>query len=94
MNAPATAASTGYDLNAGAVDQACQVLRTRLENFCRDLEQYTPHNAIVGWRTGWGDKWGEIVFRAWFNRINLSAAELRVFLDALGEWNSPFWVPK
>ena len=76
VNAPATAASTGYDLNGGAVEQACRVLRTRLEDFCRDLEQYTPYDCIQGWRTGWGDVWGEVVFRAWFNRINLSAAEL------------------
>ena len=76
VNAPATAASTGYDLNGGAVDQACRVLRTRLEDFCRDLEQFTPYDCIEGWRTGWADKWKEIVFKAWFNRVNLSAAEL------------------
>jgi xanthine dehydrogenase/oxidase len=76
VNAPATAASTGYDLNAGAVDRACRVLRTRLENFCRELEQYTPFDCIEGWRSGWQDKWKEIIFGAWFNRVNLSAAEL------------------
>jgi xanthine dehydrogenase/oxidase len=76
VNAPATAASTGYDLNAGAVDKACRVLRTRLEDFCRELEQFAPHDCIEGWRTGWADKWKEIVFKAWFNRVNLSAAEL------------------
>jgi xanthine dehydrogenase/oxidase len=76
VNAPATAASTGFDLNGGAVDQACRVLRERLEKFCRDLEQFTPHDCIEGWRSAWGEKWQEIVFRAWFNRVNLSAAEL------------------
>ena len=50
VNAPATAASTGYDLNAGAVDQACKVLRIRLEDFCRSLEQFNPHDCIEGWR--------------------------------------------
>ena len=40
VNAPATAASTGYDLNGGAVEKACRVLRHRLEDFCRDLEQF------------------------------------------------------
>jgi xanthine dehydrogenase/oxidase len=75
-NCPATAASTGYDLNGGAVEQACRVLRTRLENFCRDLEQFNPNTRIEDWRTNWAEKWGEIVFKAWFNRINLSAAEL------------------
>jgi xanthine dehydrogenase/oxidase len=76
VNAPATAASTGYDLNGGAVDNACRVLRTRLEQFCRDLEQFNPHNCIVDWRYNWAEKWPEIVFKAWFHRVNLSAAEL------------------
>ena len=76
VNAPATAASTGYDLNGGAVEKACRVLRTRLENFCRDMEQFNPHNCIEHWRYDWAGCWKEIVFKAWFNRINLSAAEL------------------
>lgn len=76
VNAPATAASTGYDLNGGAVELACRTLRTRLENFCRDLEQFNPHQCIEGWRTDWAGRWPEIIFKAWFNRINLSAAEL------------------
>ena len=71
VNAPATAASTGFDLNAGAVDKACRVLRNRLEDFCRDLEQFTPSDCIEGWRTGWADKWKEILFRAWFNRVKI-----------------------
>ena len=76
VNAPATAASTGYDLNGGAVDQACRALRNRLEDFCRDLEQFNPHDCIEDWRNDWADRWKEIVFKAWFNRVNLSAAEL------------------
>jgi xanthine dehydrogenase/oxidase len=76
VNAPATAASTGYDLNGGAVDNACRALRARLEQFCRDLEQYNPHSRIEHWRYRWAECWPEIVFKAWFNRINLSAAEL------------------
>src|SRR5258708_21373452 len=75
-NAPATAASTGYDLNGGAVEQACRVLRTRLETFCRDMEQFTPHSRIEDWRTDWSGKWKEIVFKAWFERVNLCVAEL------------------
>jgi xanthine dehydrogenase/oxidase len=76
VNAPPTAASTGYDLNGGAVDNACRALRTRLEQFCRDMEQFNPHNRIEDWRYRWAECWPEIVFKAWFNRINLSAAEL------------------
>lgn len=75
-NAPATAASTGYDLNGGAVEKACRVLRERLENFCRDMEQFTPHKRIEHWRTKWAEKWPEIIFKAWFERVNLTSAEL------------------
>jgi xanthine dehydrogenase/oxidase len=76
VNAPATAASTGFDLNAGAVEKACRLLRGRLEDFCRDVEQFQPHDCIQHWRYDWAGCWREIVFRAWFNRVNLSAAEL------------------
>jgi xanthine dehydrogenase molybdopterin-binding subunit B/CO/xanthine dehydrogenase FAD-binding subunit len=40
-DASPTAASTGSDLNGGAVQLACKELRERLEKFCEDLEQYT-----------------------------------------------------
>jgi xanthine dehydrogenase/oxidase len=76
VNTPATAGSTGYDLNGGAVEKACRVLRTRLEDFCRDLEQITPRDCIDDWRLYWAAKWKDIVFKAWFNRVNLTAAEL------------------
>ena len=76
VNAPATAASTGYDLNAGAVELCCRVLRERLEKFCRDLEQFNPHECISEWRIDWADRWKEIVSKAWLNRVSLSAAEL------------------
>lgn len=75
-NCPPTAASTGFDLCGGAVERACRVLRTRLEDLCRNLEQFTPHSCIENWRTKWQEKWKEIVFQAWFQRVNLSAAEL------------------
>ncbi len=42
-DASATAASTGSDLNGGAVALACKKLRERLEKFCEDLEQYTVY---------------------------------------------------
>ncbi|NJL29972.1 MAG: molybdopterin-dependent oxidoreductase [Thermoanaerobaculia bacterium] len=44
-DASPTAASTGSDLNGGAVQQACAQLRQRLEKFCEDLEQYTVYFA-------------------------------------------------
>lgn len=76
VNAPATAASTGYDLNGGAVELACRTLRTRLENFCRDMEQFHPQDCIQDWRHDWANRWRQIIFKAWFNRVNLSAVEL------------------
>ncbi len=76
VNAPATAASTGYDLNAGAVEKACLELRARLECFCENLEQFNPHDCILDWRTDWASKWPEITARAWFHRIGLSVAAL------------------
>ncbi|WP_223787379.1 molybdopterin cofactor-binding domain-containing protein [Marinicella meishanensis] len=42
-DASATAASTGSDLNGGAVALACKKLRKRLEKFCENLEQYTVY---------------------------------------------------
>ena len=72
-NAPPTAASTGFDLNGGAVEKACVVLRERLKEFCVALEQFVPNQRIENWRSHWAEKWKEIIFKAWFNRINLSA---------------------
>ncbi len=43
FDASPTAASTGSDLNGGAVELACRQLRERLEKFCEDLEQYTVY---------------------------------------------------
>lgn len=75
-NCPPTAASSGFDLCGGAVEKACLILRKRLEDFCRDLEQFTPQSRIEDWRTNWQEKWKEIVFQAWFQRVNLSVTEL------------------
>jgi xanthine dehydrogenase/oxidase len=75
-NTIATAASTGTDLNGGAVAVASRQLRQRLEQFCRDLEEYTPHKAIVDWRTNWAGKWKEIVESANAYRVDLSSQAL------------------
>ena len=52
------------------------MLRTRLEGYCRDLEQFRPRECIEDWRIAWASRWQEIVIRAWADRVNLSAAEL------------------
>lgn len=40
------------------------------------MEQYLPHERIEDWRTNWGEKWKEIIFKAWYHRINLGVVEL------------------
>ncbi len=49
-NAPPTAASTGFDLNGGAVAQASRVLRRRIEDFCAANEELLRSAAIDDWR--------------------------------------------
>jgi len=75
-NTPPTAASTGFDLNGGAIEKACQVLCKRLKEFCVAMEQFVPDQRIENWRTHWSDKWKEIISKAWFYRVNLTVAEL------------------
>jgi xanthine dehydrogenase/oxidase len=74
-NAPPTAASTGFDLNGGAVAQACRVLRERLEEFCAANEETLSAVAIDDWRLRWRDAWPAIAAQAWRARVSLIAAE-------------------
>ncbi|AGA24702.1 molybdopterin cofactor-binding domain-containing protein [Singulisphaera acidiphila] len=75
-NAPPTAASTGFDLNGGAVALACRALRQRIEQFCREQEDAGSPDRIENWRDDWQRLWPEIVRKAWLGRVNLSAVEL------------------
>jgi xanthine dehydrogenase/oxidase len=74
-NAPPTAASTGFDLNGGAVAQACRVLRRRLEDFCAADEEDLRPAGIEDWRARWRGAWPTIASRAWRARVSLIAAE-------------------
>jgi xanthine dehydrogenase/oxidase len=74
-NAPPTAASTGFDLNGGAVDTACRVLRQRIEAFCAANEETLRTVAIDNWRARWHDAWPVIASQAWLARVSLIAAE-------------------
>lgn len=65
-NASATAASTGADLNGGAVKKACLQLRRRLERVCMDQK-------IEGWRDHWSELWPKIVQAAYAARVDLSS---------------------
>jgi xanthine dehydrogenase/oxidase len=74
-NAPPTAASTGFDLNGGAVAQACRALRRRLEDFCAANEDRLRALGIADWRSAWHAAWPAIVAQAWRERVSLIAAE-------------------
>ncbi len=74
-NAPPTAASTGFDLNGGAVAQACRALRRRIEEFCAASEVELRTVAIDDWRVRWHDAWPTIVAQAWLARVSLISAE-------------------
>ncbi|MDR3636017.1 MAG: molybdopterin-dependent oxidoreductase [Isosphaeraceae bacterium] len=76
VNAPPTAASTGFDLNGGAVALACRALRQRIERFCQELDDTGSPDRVENWRSDWPQRWPEIVRKAWLGRVNLSAVEL------------------
>ena len=87
-NASATAASTGSDLNGGAVQKACLALRSRLEQMCINLEDNVLYFAesteidaedafkvktiVRNWRDHWSEVWPLIIEWAYSSRINLS----------------------
>ena len=74
-NAPPTAASTGFDLNGGAVAQACRALRRRLEDFCAAHADELRAIGIGDWRNEWRCAWPAIMAQAWRQRVSLIAAE-------------------
>jgi xanthine dehydrogenase/oxidase len=70
-NAPSTGASTGTDLNGGAVWAACVQLRERLVEFCK-----TAKPPIPDWETQWQSKWPAIVKAANTARVQLASQAL------------------
>ncbi len=76
VNAPPTAASTGFDLNGGAVALACRALRQRVEQFCSEQDAAGVADRVQNWKADWRKRWPEIVQKAWLGRVNLSAVEL------------------
>jgi xanthine dehydrogenase/oxidase len=72
-NASSTGASTGTDLNGGAVKMACQDIKDRLIEFCKA----NPDNEkLKGWETKWTKMWPTIVEQAYSARVNLAAQAL------------------
>lgn len=99
-DASPTAASTGSDLNGGAVQKACLILRKRLEQFCVDLEENSMYFAnsdhasgdkdlILQIRTvvnNWRDHWSE----CWPIIVNL-AYQARVGLAVEARYKTPHY---
>jgi xanthine dehydrogenase/oxidase len=75
-NAAPTAASTGFDLNGGAVAAACRVIRGRLEEFCAAHEGELREAGVADWRREWRECWPKVIGLAWLKRVSLIAAEL------------------
>ncbi len=75
-NAPPTAASTGFDLNGGAVVEACRAIRCRLEDYFAANEEKLQAAGIDEWRSRWRDAWPALAAQAWLGRVSLIAAEL------------------
>jgi xanthine dehydrogenase/oxidase len=70
-NAVSTGASTGTDLNGGAVLEACSELRERLRVFCQ-----TNKTVPTDWESNWQNRWATIVLLANKARVNLAAQAL------------------
>src|SRR5262249_36952042 len=64
-NAAPTAASTGFDLNGGAVAAACRTIRGRLEAYCAANEQEMRDAGIADWRKQWRESWPKMIALAW-----------------------------
>lgn len=100
-DASPTAASTGSDLNGGAVQKACLQLRERLETFCDDLGQYVDYyihfdpvdmdrETKVQVDTvvrNWRDRWGEV----WPTIVSLAYAN-RIDLAAQARYQTPHYL--
>ncbi len=80
-NTSATAASSGTDLNGGAVKNACEQIRSRLEQVAAgglgvpaaDIRFVDGEVRAIG-RSGRGTPWEEVVRTAYFQRVQLFAA--------------------
>lgn len=69
-NASSTGASTGADLNGGAVAMAAKDLRTRLEPYCPPAPDGADAKAL---QDHWSESWTKTVQAAWLDRADLSA---------------------
>ncbi len=75
-NASSTGASTGADLNGGAVWQAATELYQRLQAYCANPPPGHIGQIPPNWKTAWNTAWPGIVLAAFNDRIDLSAQAL------------------
>jgi len=72
-NASSTGASTGADLQGGAVLAAARQLRERLVDFCK-CNQDDPNSGIpTNWQQDWAGSWKAVVRAAYKKRVDLSS---------------------
>jgi len=75
-NASSTGASTGADLNGGAVWQAATELYQRLQAYCANPPPGHIGQIPPNWQTAWNTAWPGVVSAAFNDRIDLSAQAL------------------
>jgi xanthine dehydrogenase/oxidase len=76
-NASSTGASTGADLNGGAVWQAATELYQRLQAYCANPPPNHQGPPIPSnWQTAWNTAWPGVAKAAFWDRINLSTQAL------------------
>jgi xanthine dehydrogenase/oxidase len=75
-NASSTGASTGADLNGGAVWLAATELYQRLQAYCANPPPNHLGTIPAAWQTQWSEVWPGVVQAAYTDRIDLSAQAL------------------
>jgi xanthine dehydrogenase/oxidase len=69
VNAPATAASSGFDINGGAVALACRKLRDRLLPVWKSMGKALDERG----RPCWANDWAELVEKAFAGGVRISS---------------------
>jgi xanthine dehydrogenase/oxidase len=75
-NASSTGASTGADLNGGAVKLAAEDLKARLQQWCLANQNNPAYQPFPDWQNNWSGSWKQIVTYAYDDRQDLSAQAL------------------
>ncbi len=75
-NASSTGASTGADLNGGAVKLAAADLKSRLQAWCAANQGNPAYQPFPDWQNDWSGSWKTIVGYAYDDRQDLSAQAL------------------